>query len=74
MTDKQIHTELVKLIPREQIFTDHLSRLTKGTDAGLYRLIPKVVVQVNSEDEVIRLLNFCNKNKIGVTLRQPEPV
>ena len=69
MTDKQIHTELVKLIPREQIFTDHLSRLTKGTDAGLYRLIPKVVVQVNSEDEVIRLLNFCNKNKIGVTFK-----
>lgn len=69
MTEKQIHTNLVKLLPKEQVFTDDLSRLTKGTDAGLYRLIPKAVVKVNSEEEVIRLLKFCHENDIGITFK-----
>ncbi|MDD4777563.1 MAG: FAD-binding and (Fe-S)-binding domain-containing protein [Fermentimonas sp.] len=69
MTEKQLHKELRDLFPGEQVFTDELSRLTKGTDAGLYRLIPKAVVKVNSEQEVIRLLKFCNSENIPVTFK-----
>ena len=46
MTTQQLHTHLTKLFPKKQIFTDELYRLVKGTDAGLYQLIPKAVVEV----------------------------
>src|SRR5690554_2501954 len=69
MTEKQLHKELADIFTADQLFTDELSRLTKGTDAGLYRLIPKAVVTVNSEEEVIRLLRFCHREKRAVTFR-----
>lgn len=69
MTNKQLYTHLAKLFPKEQLFTDELSRLTKGTDAGLYRLVPKAVVKVHSEEEVVRLLRFCHREKVAVTFK-----
>ncbi|MDO5523731.1 MAG: FAD-binding and (Fe-S)-binding domain-containing protein [Bacteroidia bacterium] len=69
MTTQQLHTHLTQLFPKEQVFTDELYRLTKGTDAGLYRLVPKAVVKVNSEDEVIRLLQFCSKENVSITFK-----
>lgn len=69
MTDSQLHTQLTKLFPKEQVFTDELYRLAKGTDAGLYRLVPKAVIKVNSEDEVIRLLQFCGKENVPITFK-----
>ena len=64
-----MNSRLLSLLPKEQVFTDELSRLTKGTDAGLYRLIPKAVVKVNSEEEVIRLLKFCVIENTPVTFK-----
>lgn len=69
MNSKQIYTQLSQLFPKEQLFTDALSCLTKGTDAGLYRLIPKAVVKVNTEEEVVRLLEFCTREKVPVTFK-----
>ncbi|HAQ86795.1 MAG TPA: hypothetical protein DCR78_10200, partial [Pseudomonas sp.] len=37
-----------KLIPAERRFDDPLSTLAFGTDASFYRLIPKLVVRVES--------------------------
>jgi D-lactate dehydrogenase len=45
------------LIPKERIFTDTLHCLAHGTDGGFYRLQPRVVVRVLSEDE----MRFCLK-------------
>ncbi|MEN6589575.1 MAG: FAD-binding and (Fe-S)-binding domain-containing protein [Proteiniphilum sp.] len=69
MGNKQLYQQLARLFPQEQLFTDDLSRLTRGTDAGLYRLVPKAVVKVNSEEEVIRLLQFCHRSKMPVTFK-----
>lgn len=41
---------------KRKAYTDALSTLAKGTDAGLYRLIPEKVEIVNSEEEVCELL------------------
>ena len=41
-----------QLIPQERRFDDPLSTLAFGTDASFYRLIPKLVIRVESEDEV----------------------
>mgnify|MGYP003393801156 CR=1 FL=1 len=43
-------------IPSERCFSDPLSMLTMGTDASFYRLLPKLVVRVESEAEVAFIL------------------
>lgn len=67
--EKQLYQQLSRLFPGDQLFTDELSRLTRGTDASLYRLVPKAVVKANNEEEVRRLLQFCRSEKITVTFK-----
>lgn len=69
MDNQTLHEQLLELFSKEQIFTDKISRIVKGTDAGLYRLIPRAVVKVMNEDEAIVLIGFCNKNRIPITFK-----
>lgn len=69
MEAKQLPNRLLQLFPQDQVFTDALTCLVKGTDAGIYRLIPKAVVKVNSEEEVIRLLRFARTENLPVTFK-----
>lgn len=57
------------LIPRERLFDDPLSTLAFGTDASFYRLIPKLVVRVESESEVVELLKLASASQVPVTFR-----
>ncbi|MFC4859680.1 FAD-binding and (Fe-S)-binding domain-containing protein [Pseudomonas sp. MAHUQ-62] len=57
------------LIPRERRFDDPLSTLAFGTDASFYRLIPKLVIRVESEAEVIALLKAAHAELVPVTFR-----
>ncbi|PAU88254.1 4Fe-4S ferredoxin [Pseudomonas sp. WN033] len=58
-----------QLIPAERLFDDPLSTLAFGTDASFYRLIPKLVVRVESESEVIALLRLASSQRVPVTFR-----
>ncbi|WP_375741415.1 FAD-binding and (Fe-S)-binding domain-containing protein [Pseudomonas boanensis] len=58
-----------KLIPHERRFDDPLSTLAFGTDASFYRLIPKLVIRVESEAEVIALLQAAHAELVSVTFR-----
>ncbi|MBD2838648.1 FAD-binding oxidoreductase [Pseudomonas sp. JM0905a] len=58
-----------RLIPRERRFDDPLSTVAFGTDASFYRLIPKLVVRVESEAEVITLLKAAHAELVPVTFR-----
>src|SRR5476651_2287804 len=58
-----------QLIPRERRFDDPLSTLAFGTDASFYRLIPKLVIRVESEDEVVALLKLASRDQVPVTFR-----
>lgn len=58
-----------RLIPRERRFDDPLSTLAFGTDASFYRLIPKLVVRVESEAEVVKLLRLASASRVPVTFR-----
>ncbi|WP_417662874.1 FAD-binding and (Fe-S)-binding domain-containing protein [Pseudomonas sp.] len=62
-------TEVKRLIPAERLFDDPLSTLAFGTDASFYRLIPKLVVRVESEAEVVDLLKFASAHQVAVTFR-----
>lgn len=57
------------LIPADRRFEDALSTLAFGTDASFYRLIPKMVIRVESEDEVVQLLKQANADQVPVTFR-----
>lgn len=57
------------LIPRERLFDDPLSTLAFGTDASFYRLIPKLVVRVETEQEVVELLKLASTYQVPVTFR-----
>ncbi|ROO38124.1 FAD-binding and (Fe-S)-binding domain-containing protein [Pseudomonas sp. 7SR1] len=58
-----------QLIPPKRRFDDPLSTLAFGTDASFYRLIPKLVVRVESEDEVVALLQLAQRDQVPVTFR-----
>ncbi|NQD95387.1 FAD-binding oxidoreductase, partial [Pseudomonas sp. CrR25] len=61
--------EVNRLIPRQRRFDDPLSTLAFGTDASFYRLIPKLVVRVESEAEVVRMLELASTYRVPVTFR-----
>ena len=61
--------EASRFIPKDRLFTDELRLLALGTDAGFYRMIPKVVIQSKDEVEVAKLLACANKYNLPVTFR-----
>ncbi len=62
-------TVVSKTLPKKQLTTDPLKTVTFGTDASFYRLIPKIVIHVENEDEVRLILREANKRKLPVTFR-----
>ena len=62
-----------RLIPRERRFDDPLSTLAFGTDASFYRLIPQLVLRVESEREVVELLRLAHAERVAVTFRAAAP-
>ncbi len=66
---RQLHDELAAFIPAARLVTDPLRLLAWGTDASFYRLVPKLVVVVEDEDEVRRLLRSCARLDVPVTFR-----
>ncbi|MDZ5604366.1 FAD-binding and (Fe-S)-binding domain-containing protein [Pseudomonas sp. RP23018S] len=61
--------DAARLIPAERRFDDPTSTLAFGTDASFYRLIPKLVVRVEAEAEVVALLKLAQRDQVPVTFR-----
>ena len=66
---KKLLNEFLTLIPKERVFTDEFTTYALGTDAGFYRLVPKIVVKVEKEEEVIHIISACKFNNIPLTFR-----
>ena len=62
-------SELKKMVSADRIYTDELRTLGWGTDASFYRMIPKVVVRSDSEQEVSQIVKLCSKHKLPFTFR-----
>lgn len=62
-------SDVAHLIPKDRRFDDPLSTLAFGTDASFYRLIPQLVIRVESEDEVVSLLQLAQRDHVPVTFR-----
>ncbi|HMT91579.1 FAD-binding and (Fe-S)-binding domain-containing protein [uncultured Thiothrix sp.] len=60
---------LLQTLPAERVLDDEFHRLTYGTDASFYRLIPEVVVKVKDEDELQWVLRLAREHQVSVTFR-----
>ena len=66
---KLLYARLTNAIDKKRIFHDPLHTLAYGTDASFYRLIPKMVIRANDENEVSHILKVCSEMSIPVTFR-----
>ncbi|VFQ46745.1 FAD-binding and (Fe-S)-binding domain-containing protein [Desulfoluna butyratoxydans] len=58
-----------QVIPSERMTTDPLYTLAYGTDASFYRMVPKIVITVEEEREVVWLLREAGARNLPVTFR-----
>ena len=66
---KEFYDVLSKEIPSERLLHDSLSTLAFGTDASFYRLIPKLVVKVVNETEIVKVIRTASLLSIPLTFR-----
>ncbi len=65
----ELFNELKKTIPEERLIHNELLTLAYGTDASFYRLIPKLVIKAENENEIITIHRSCSQLKIPLTFR-----
>ncbi len=68
-TDDDLRRAIGAIVPPHRLIADPLRRLAYGTDASFYRLIPRLVVVVEREAEVVELLALCRRLEVPVTFR-----
>jgi D-lactate dehydrogenase len=61
--------EMARVLPAGRMVVDPLRTFAFGTDASCYRLIPKVVVRVESAGEVSALLRAAARHDVACTFR-----
>lgn len=66
---QEFKKDIKKILPQSRIYTDPLYTLTKGTDAGFYRLVPQMVLRVETENEMREVLKVCHRHKTPVTFK-----
>ena len=63
----QFVKEISTAVDRGRIYTDDLRLLAWGTDAGFYRLLPRVVVRTASEKEMTAVMQAASR--LGLPVR-----
>jgi len=66
---RQLRNRLAVFLPDDRLVDDPLRLLAWGTDASFYRLVPKLVVVVDDEGELRRVLACCAQLGTPVTFR-----
>jgi D-lactate dehydrogenase len=65
----ELQARLARFLPAERLVDDPLRRLAYGTDGSFYRLIPQLVVVVEREDELLRVMAECRALRLPFTFR-----
>lgn len=66
---KQLQKAVKKSLPTKQVFSEYIDCLAKGTDAGFYRLVPQLVVQVNNEYQLQEVVRFAYQLGVAITFK-----
>lgn len=61
--------KLAQLLPKERIITSYAKRLAFGVDASFYRLVPQIVLMLDTEEEVVTALKESAMANLAVTFR-----
>lgn len=61
--------DVAGFIPADRIYVDELRRFAWGTDAGFYRLIPRLVIRAADETEVSLIMFHASRHNVPVTFR-----
>jgi len=61
--------QLDKFLPKERIISNYAKRLAYGVDASFYRLVPQLVLILDNETEVEKVLREAALFKLPVTFR-----
>jgi len=61
--------QVAEFLPKNRIITDYTRRLAYGVDASFYRLIPQLILILDSEAEVVRVIKGAAQAKLPVTFR-----
>jgi D-lactate dehydrogenase len=64
-----LRERLARAMPAERLVTDPLRRLAWGTDASFYRLVPELIVVIETEAELVSLLGHARELKTPLTFR-----
>ena len=63
----QFKKGILKFLPKQQVYAEYIDRFAKGTDAGFYRLIPQLVVQVNDERQLQKVVSLAHQLTVAIT-------
>ena len=66
---RNLRRDLTGFITGDRLIDDPLRTLAYGSDASFYRLIPQLVVKVNDEQEMQRIIVLAQKHRVPVTFR-----
>lgn len=69
MDHKSFLNDISKFVDKKRIYTDDLRCLAWGTDAGFYRMLPKIVIRSKNSDEVSLILEAASRHSVPVTFR-----
>jgi len=61
--------QVAEFLPEKCVITDYTRRLAYGVDASFYRLIPQLVLILDNESEVVRVIKAAAQAKLPVTFR-----
>lgn len=62
-------TKLAQFLPKERIITQYAKRLAFGVDASFYRLVPQLVLLLDTEAEIVNVLKESALANLPVTFR-----
>ncbi len=65
----ELYNRLMGIIPEKRLIQDDLRCLAYGTDASFYRYVPQIIIIVESDLEVLRVIKECRELKLPMTFR-----
>ncbi|MCB1750864.1 MAG: FAD-binding oxidoreductase [Gammaproteobacteria bacterium] len=66
---QNLKRDLMAFLPADRLIDDPLRTLAYGSDASFYRLIPQLVVKVDDEREMQRIISLARRHQVPVTFR-----
>ena len=68
-TPADLRADLIALLGKQNVLHRTIDLVRFASDASPYRLIPQVVVQPRTTDDIVKLFRYCRENGRHATLR-----